>query len=233
MWSLSRSRGKNCDRRKGWWVSPQHRIFCDLETLKRYFQRFLQGDCFEKNNFVRVVINWSLTLRGHLTNAFFKQWVGQSTYLADRALKNYFTPQMWEKTLLREIFYGTLVFSTKLYDLCWSPCWTAYPCSPNLFLLVSRQTFDSYAQMCYKSYHTIFSTFSLKFKCKICVQKEVIHNFKKKKNRILVTWPSTNLLILGAVLNNQITISLFKMWPNNHFHRNHVTWPLSANGLFN
>ena len=39
----------------------------------------------------------------------------------------------------------------------------------------------------------IFSTFSLKFKCKICVQKEVIHNFK---NHILVTWPATNLLIL-------------------------------------
>ena len=32
--------------------------------------------------------------------------------------------------------------------------------------------------MCCKHYHMIFSTFSLKFKCKICVQKEVIHNFK-------------------------------------------------------
>ena len=47
--------------------------------------------------------------------------------------------------------------------------------------------------MCCKRYHIIFSTFSLKFKCKICVQKEVIHNFK---NHILVTWPATNLLIL-------------------------------------
>ena len=33
--------------------------------------------------------------------------------------------------------------------------------------------------MCCKRYHVIFSTFSLKFKCKICVQKEVSHNFKK------------------------------------------------------
>ena len=40
---------------------------------------------------------------------------------------------------------------------------------------------------------SFFSTFSLKFKCKICVQKKVIHNFK---NHILVTWPATNLLIL-------------------------------------
>ena len=41
--------------------------------------------------------------------------------------------------------------------------------------------------------YIIFSTFSLKFKCKICVQKEVIHNLK---NNILVTWPARNLLIL-------------------------------------
>ena len=54
----------------------------------------------------------------------------------------------------------------------------------NYFLLISCSTFHSYAQMCCKRYHIIFSTFSLKFKCKICVQKEVIHNFK---NHILVT----------------------------------------------
>ena len=47
--------------------------------------------------------------------------------------------------------------------------------------------------MCCKRYHITFSTFSLKFKCKICVQKEVIHNFK---NHILVKWPATNFLIL-------------------------------------
>ena len=49
----------------------------------------------------------------------------------------------------------------------------------NYFLLISCLKFDSYAQMCCKRYQIIFSTFSLKFKCKICVQKEVIHNFKK------------------------------------------------------
>ena len=47
--------------------------------------------------------------------------------------------------------------------------------------------------MRYKRYHIIFSTSPLKFKCKICVQKEVIHNFK---NHILVTWQAINLLIL-------------------------------------
>ena len=51
-------------------------------------------------------------------------------------------------------------------------------------LLISCSTFHSYAQMRCKRYHIIFSTFSLKFKCKICVQREVIHNFK---NHSLVT----------------------------------------------
>ena len=53
----------------------------------------------------------------------------------------------------------------------------------NYFLLISCLTFDSYAQMSFKRYHIIFSTFSLKFKCKICVRKEVIHNFKNHELR--------------------------------------------------
>ena len=54
----------------------------------------------------------------------------------------------------------------------------------NYFLLVSCKSLDSDAQMCCKRYHIIFSTISLKFKCKIFVQKEVIRSFK---NYILVT----------------------------------------------
>ena len=54
----------------------------------------------------------------------------------------------------------------------------------NYFLLISCSTFHIYAHMCCKRYHIIFSTFSLKFKYEICVQREVIHNFK---NLILVT----------------------------------------------
>ena len=41
----------------------------------------------------------------------------------------------------------------------------------NYFLLISCLMFDSYVQMCYKCYHIIFSTFSMKFKDKICVRK--------------------------------------------------------------
>ena len=96
--------------------------------------------------------------------------------------------------------------------------------------------------MCCKRYHIIFSTFPLNFKCKICVQKDVIPNFK---NHILVTWPATNLLILRkwCGLKNQLSIILFKIWPTNrfskaksynfHFHRNDVTWPLSAMAYLN
>ena len=50
----------------------------------------------------------------------------------------------------------------------------------NYFLLLSCKMFDSYAQMCWKCFHVIFSTISLKFKCKISVLKEVIHSFKNQ-----------------------------------------------------
>ena len=98
---------------------------------------------------------------------------------------------------------------------------------------------------CCKRWHIIFSTFSLKFlKCKICVQREVILSFK---NHILVKWPFTNLFILrkwcGFEKPNHHYFDFFQMWPtyrfskaksyNFHFHKNDVTWPLSANGLLN
>ena len=57
--------------------------------------------------------------------------------------------------------------------------------------LVKRLIVTMYAQMCWKIYNIIFSTISLKFKCKISVQKEIIHRFK---NHILVMWSVTNLL---------------------------------------
>ena len=46
-----------------------------------------------------------------MTNAFFKQWVGILLIRKiDRARKNCLTPEIWEETHLREIFYGTLIF---------------------------------------------------------------------------------------------------------------------------
>ena len=121
-------------------------------------------------------------------NASYKQWVGILLMPnIDRAHKNYLTPKIWEKTQLREIIYGTLVFQQSI--LLPSNIETK-----TTFCLYLVKHFDSYAQMCCKHYHIIFSTSSLKFRRKSCVQKEEIHNFK---NQILVKWPATNLLILG------------------------------------
>ena len=64
-------------------------------------QQVLRGENF----------NRTLALRGQKTNASFKQWVGILLMpKIDRAHKNYLTPEIWEETHLREIFYGTLIF---------------------------------------------------------------------------------------------------------------------------
>ena len=160
-----------------------------------------------------------------------------------RAHKNYLTPEIWEETHLREIFYGTLIFQQSSM-ICIGRHVGGHALAlqhggQNYFLLISCSTFDSYAQMCCKRYHIIFSTISLKFKCKISVQKEVIRSFK---NHILVKWPATNLLILRKWHGFEITIILFKIWPTSHFfkaksydfhfHKSDATWPFSGNGLF-
>ena len=144
---------------------------------------------------MKTFYNRPLALRVHVTNASFKQWAGIFPKIV-RAHKNYLSPEIWEETHFREMFYGTLVFPQSSM-ICIGRHVGGHALAlqhggQNYFLLISCSTFVSYAQMCCKRYH-IFSTFSLKFKCKICVQRKVIHSFK---NHILVTWPFTNLLIL-------------------------------------
>ena len=78
-------------------------------------------------------------------------------------------------------------FSTKQYDLLWPPLWRANSCPPTLrpkllFACISLNV-----------WHIIFSTMSLKFKCKISFQKKVIHSFE---NHLLVMLPDMNWLIL-------------------------------------
>ena len=131
-----------------------------------------------------------------MTNASYKQWV--RILLMPKivwAHINYLTPQIREETYLREILYDTLIFKQSSMicigrHIGGHTLALQHGCQTTFCLYC--QMFNSYAQMCCKRYHIIFSTFSLKFKCKICVQKEVIHNFKSH----LVTWPATNLLIL-------------------------------------
>ena len=88
----------------------------------------------------------------------------------------------------------------------------------------------------------MFSTFSLKFKYKISVQEEVIHNFKKSHFGHVTSYELTHLKKMVRMWKTKSVLFLFKMWPtyrfsksksyNFHFHKNYVTWPLSANGLF-
>ena len=90
----------------------------------------------------------------------------------------------------REKIYGTLIFQESSV-ICighhvGGHTFALQHGSQNYILLVSCLTFNSYAQMCCKRFHIIFSTIFLKFKYKISVQKEIIiiHSFK---NYILVT----------------------------------------------
>ena len=138
--------------------------------------------CNSACNHSRVWSIRPLALRGHVTNASFKQWVGiLLTPKIVRAHKNYLTAEIWEETHLREIFYGTLIFQQSSM-ICigrhvGGHAFALQRGGQNYFLLVSCSTFHSYAQMCCKRYHIIFLTISLKFKFKDSAQKEVIQSF--------------------------------------------------------
>ena len=59
-----------------------------------------------------LFVNRPLALRGHVTNASFKQWVGILLMRKiDRAHKNYRTPEIWEETYLREFFMALWFFN--------------------------------------------------------------------------------------------------------------------------
>ena len=146
-------------------------------------------------------MNRPLALTGHVTNASFKQWIGillmPKIVRQKKKLKNYLTPEIREETHLREIFYGTLIFQQSSM-ICIGRhvrghAFALQHVGQNYFLLISCSTFHSYAQMCCKRYHIIFSTFPLKFKCKICVQREVNHNFIHFKKMVRV-WKTKWLL---------------------------------------
>ena len=91
--------------------------------------------------------------------------------------------------------------------------------------------------MCWKQYHIIFSTISLKSEGKISVQKEVIHCFKKSRFGHVISYKLTHFKKMVRVWKTKSQI-----WPTNgflkaksssfHFHKNDVTWPLSAKSLF-
>ena len=126
--------------------------------------------------------NRPLALRGHVTNASFKQWVGILLMpKIDRA------PEIWEETHLREIFYGSLIFqqTSMIHGI------GRHVGGNTLALQHGGQNYHFCLYLVKRLIVTLrcvvnvtrSSTFPLRFKCKICVQKEVIQNFK---NHILV-----------------------------------------------
>ena len=63
------------------------------------------------HNQMLLIYNRPLALRGHVTNASFKEWVRILLMpKVERAHKNYLTPEIWEEKHLRKTFYGTLIF---------------------------------------------------------------------------------------------------------------------------
>ena len=80
-----------------------YNVSCNLKRIKIYVV------C---SAFIITTANRPLALRGHMTNASFKEWVGILRMpKIDRAHKNYLTPEIWEETHLRETFYGTWFFN--------------------------------------------------------------------------------------------------------------------------
>ena len=124
-----------------------------------------------------------VTLRGHVTNASFKQWVGILLMpKIDIARKNYLKPKIWGEAHLREIFYGTLIFQQ-----------SSMICMPSN--MAARSTFCLYLVkrliVTLRCAVNITTTSFLHFPWSLSA-KFVFSN----KNHILVTWPSTNLLFL-------------------------------------
>ena len=123
-----------------------------------------------------------LALRSHVTKASFKQRVGILLMpKIDRAHKHYLTREIWDETHLREILYGTLIFQQSSMICIGRPVGghtlALQHGGQNYLLLISCWMFYSFAQTCCKRYYIIFSIFSLKFKCKIWIQKEVMSYF--------------------------------------------------------
>ena len=146
----------------------------------------------------------------------------------DRAHKNYLTPEIWEETHLREIFYGTLIFQQSSM-ICigrhvGGDTLALQLGRQNYFLLLSCKMFDSYAQMYWKCFHVIFSTISLKFKCKISVLKEVIHSFKNQFGHV-TTCELTHFKKMVQVWKTKSQLFCLKYDPLMVFwSQNHITF---------
>ena len=104
---------------------------CNCDDLSREIMKFHIFPFISRNIHAHIcLVNRPVALRGHVTNASLKRWVGILLMpKIDRAHKNYLTPEIWEEKHLRDILWH-FDFSTKQYDMYWPPCWRAYSCPP-------------------------------------------------------------------------------------------------------
>ena len=86
-------------------------IFSTRKEKEYHFLSMICLSTFSLKYLLYLQYNRPVALRGHVTNASLKRWVGILLMpKIDRAHKNYLTPEIWEEKHLREIFYGTLIF---------------------------------------------------------------------------------------------------------------------------
>ena len=79
--------------------------------------------------------------------------------------------------------------------------------------------------MCCKRYHIIFSTMSLKFKCKISLPKEVIRNFKKSHFVHVTSYELTHFKKVVRVWKTKSLLFCLRYDPLIVFWRqNHITF---------
>ena len=82
-----------------------------IASLSLALEAFFSTNYNSAQLFEGRLSNRPLALSGHVTNASFWQWVGILLMpKIDRAHNNYLTPEIWQETHLREIFYCTLIF---------------------------------------------------------------------------------------------------------------------------
>ena len=87
------------------WKNNTQMQICSSFTCKGYL--LMLGAWIK---LLKLTSNRPLALRGHVTNASLKQWVIILLMpKIDRAHKSCLTPEIWEETHLRKIFYGTLI----------------------------------------------------------------------------------------------------------------------------
>ena len=163
----------------------------------------------------RMSVNRQLALRGHVTNASFKQWVGILLMpKIDRARKNYHTTawtEIWEETHSREIFMALWFFNKVV--------WFVLAAMLEGILLPSNMA----AKTTFCLY--LVKRLIVTLRCAVNVPTSTFQHFPWSLSAKCVfthfghvtSKELTHFKKMVQVLKNLITIILLKIWPTNRF----------------